>query len=378
VNDRDYRPEETHVLNLCRPKQLKPVRHNVLLVLILSGIFFLISTSVCMPVNEAKPPIDYSRLIEFIKAANADTPLYPFAPFEKELDFTVHQLNLSYINNHPGLLKKIRLALNTKELQWKLENFKYRVVFVPETREEYATLYKSYCTDVIDYVLTKTQLKNPFSAITNLNSEKPSVSEINEGITAFIVHNLAKEFVYTYGFYNPQQKKVIIELDHKSFIGEVGSYISTVSQAGDGNFVFVKNNYTIWQNSAENPYTALMVPVEETLHINLRDYTESAIRETLRSGMKPDIDDVTRIVEEWVAVEEAITGGLVNGLLPDFLSNVITEFKPTWIESDLTTKSTMKRYRYLKKGIQIVENLGVIKSIHLYRESPYAFRDLLI
>ena len=69
---------------------------------------------------------------------------------------------------------------------------------------------------------------------------------------------------------------------------------------------------------------------------------------------------------------------MVYGLLPEFLYNAITEFQSTWIESDLATKSTMKRYRYLKKGIQVVEDLGVKKSIHLYRENPHAFRDLLI
>jgi hypothetical protein len=87
---------------------------------------------------------------------------------------------------------------------------------------------------------------------------------------------------------------------------------------------------------------------------------------------------VSRIVEEWIAVEEAITGGLVYGLLPEFLSNSITTFQPDWIESDLTAKSSMKRYRYLKKGIQVVEKLGVQESIHMYREDPQAFRDLLI
>lgn len=378
MNDQEYRPQKMYVLNLFRPKHLKPVRRNVLQLLILSKIFFLVSTSMSLALNEPAPSNDYSRLLEFIETANIENPLYPFDAFENELDSTVHQLNLSYLKDHPDLLDKIRLALNTEELQWKLENFKRRLVFVPETREEYASLFKSYCTDVIDYVLMKTQLQNPFSGITNLNSDIPAVPEINEGITAFLVHNLAKEFVYTYGFYSPHQKKVIIELGQKSFIGEVGSYTSSVSQTEDGSFVFAKNKYTIWQNSAENPYTALMVPVEETFHITLRDYTENAIKETLISGPEHDIGDVHRIVEEWIAVEEAISGGLVYGLLPEFLYNAITEFQSTWIESDLATKSTMKRYRYLKKGIQVVEDLGVKKSIHLYRENPHAFRDLLI
>jgi hypothetical protein len=144
--------------------------------------------------------------------------------------------------------------------------------------------------------------------------------------------------------------------------------------------VFTKNKYTIWQNNAKNPYTALMVPVEETLHITLRDYTENAIRQKLvsTSASMDESGEVSRIVEEWIAVEEAIAGGLVHGLLPEFLSNSIKTFQSDWIESDLATKSTMKRYRYLKKGIQVVKKLGIQRSVHMYRESPQAFRDLLI
>ena len=363
---------------------LQPMRYVIIQLLMLSMIVFIMSSSVIQASNEPgkniELPTDYSRLLEFIETANIEEPLYAFDAFEKELDAAVHQSNLEYLKSHPDLLNKIRLELNTKELQWKLENFKRRLLFVPETREEYASLFKSYCTDVIDYVLAKTHLQNPFTDITNLNSEIPEVSENDEGITAFLVHNLAEEFVYTYGFYNPQQKKVVIELDQKSFIGEVGSYTSSLSQTGDGTFVFAKNKYTIWQNNAKNPYTALMVPVEETIHITLRDYTETAIREKIMSqpASMRKTAEVSRIVEEWIAVEEAITGGLVYGLLPEFLSNSITTFQPNWIESDLTVKSSMKRYRYLKKGIQVVEKLGVQRSIHMYREDPRAFRDLLI
>ena len=92
--------------------------------------------------------------------------------------------------------------------------------------------------------------------------------------------------------------------------------------------MFKRKNYTIWQNSAENPYTALMAPVEETFHIALRDYTERAILEKLQTRSTHGIAEVNRIVDEWIAVEEAIAGGLVYGLLPEFLSKKFTEFNP--------------------------------------------------
>jgi len=350
---------------------------NILLLSVLSLAVFVSSTSISSVQNENKPLKEYSRLIEFIKTANIEEPLYAFDAFEKKLDPAVHQLNLAYFEEDPELLRKIRFELNTEELRWKLENFKRRLLFVPEIRKEYATLFKGYCDDVIDFVLTKTQLQNPFSALMTLNDEKPKLPEADAGITAFLVHNIAEEYVYSYGFYDSQQKKVVIELDQKVFIGEVGSYSSSISQAEDGTFVFARNNYTIWQNSAKNPYTALMVPVEETFHISLRDYTQKAIREKLVSDSVHSIVEVNRIVDEWIAIEEAIVGGLVYGLLPEFLSQSVTNFQPAWIEADLASKRKMKRYRYLNKGIQVVAELGINKSIDLYRLDPRAFRNLL-
>jgi hypothetical protein len=374
-------PSETRQLHR---KRSQPVKCLIMRFLILPLIVLFMSASVISASNEIEKnrerSVDYSRLLQFIEAAKLENPMYAFDDFEKELDVSVHQLNLDYLNEHPDLLDKIRLALNTEEFDWKLENYKRRLLFVPEFRKEYALLFKSYCTDVIDYVLARTQLQNPYSGITNLTSEIPEMSETDEGIAAFLVNNLAEEFIYTYGFYNIQKKKVVIELDQKSFTGEVGSYSSSIAQTDDGSFVFTKNKYTIWQNNAKNPYTALMVPVEETLHITLRDYTENAIRQKLvsTSASMDESGEVSRIVEEWIAVEEAIAGGLVHGLLPEFLSNSIKTFQSDWIESDLATKSTMKRYRYLKKGIQVVKKLGIQRSVHMYRESPQAFRDLLI
>ena len=45
----------------------------------------------------------------------------------------------------------------------------------------------------------------------------------------------------------------------------------------------MRNNYTIWQNSAQLTYNALIVPIEETLHIALRPYTEKAIRNEIEN-----------------------------------------------------------------------------------------------
>jgi hypothetical protein len=378
VDERNPGGKKTYLKNMSPNKWSNPGAHKILVLTILPWIFLdtaFVSSSVQ---NEIQPSKQYSRLVECIQAANVEDPLIAFSVFEKEFDPSVHAANLAFFNEDSELISQIRTALNASELRWELENYKRRLLFVPETRAEYATLFKTYCKDVIDFILTQTQLQNPFRALQILDYENTEVPDTDNGITAFLVHNLAEEFVYSYSFYNSQKKKVVIELDQKVFIGEVGSYSSSIYQAADGTFVFVKNNYTIWQNSAKNPYSALMVPVEETFHISLRDYTQQAIRAELAANSVKSIDEVQRIVDEWVAVEEAIVGAMVFSLLPEFLRKSASNFQPAWIEEDFAVKHTLERYKYLGKGIEVVAELGVRNSLDLYRENPEAFRKLLI
>ncbi|NIS15920.1 MAG: hypothetical protein GWN55_09870, partial [Phycisphaerae bacterium] len=133
-----------------------------------------------------------------------------------------------------------------------------------------------------------------------------------------------------------------------------------------------------WQNSAANPYTALMVPAEETLHIALRGYTESAIRKAVEQSHQRSLKSVEKIVEDWMAVEEAIVGGIVYRLFPSILEERIEDLPPSRIEMDLIAKSQFEKYRHLEKGITVVEEIGYREAIRMYSKDPAAFRDLLL
>ena len=50
----------------------------------------------------------------------------------------------------------------------------------------------------------------------------------------------------------------------------------------------------------------------------------------------------------------------------------------TPLEKDLETKSHSIKFRYLKRGIEVVEELGYQKALHLYQTDPKKFRDMLI
>jgi hypothetical protein len=121
-----------------------------------------------------------------------------------------------------------------------------------------------------------------------------------------------------------------------------------------------------------------MVPVEETLHIALREHTQQAILESLEKEAVQGLKDARKIIEDWVSVEEGIVGGLVHSLMPRILDNYLDPLPTVLVEKDLAAKSQSIKYRYLKRGIEVVVDLGYQKALHLYKTDPIKFRDLLI
>jgi hypothetical protein len=118
--------------------------------------------------------------------------------------------------------------------------------------------------------------------------------------------------------------------------------------------------------------------VEETLHIGLRTNTENAIRKTIQETAPGDIAGVRKIVDDWISVEEAIVGGLVNVLLPPVLERYGTPVPAELIDADLKSKGANRKYRLLQRGIEVVREMGYKTSIELYREHPFKFREMLI
>lgn len=321
---------------------------------------------------------DYTRLLELIQLDDQQQPLYVFNNFAEEFDKDSHRASQQYFKEHPALIERIKDKLEGGKLRWKLSNSKHRLLFVPENRSEYAILYKNYCLEVIQAILDKTGFDNPYDSIQTLNRSKPVRHEKNEGVTAYIVHNLAKEYVGTYIFSDQTDKKIKIELKGKLYSGDVGAYTSTLIMNEKGTVEFLKDQYTIWQNSSDNPYTALMVPAEETLHITLRGYTESAIKKTVEQSRQRSLKSVEKIVEDWMAVEEAIVGGIVYRLLPHILEEHIKDLPLSDIEMDISVKRQFEKYRHLEKGITLVEEIGYREAIRMYSKDPTAFRDLLL
>ncbi len=354
----------------------QPMRcnHKKTLMLLLFVMISVFSTP-----SNTEPMRDYSPLLEFIALEDQEDPLYPFDDFQEEMDMESHLANVAFFEKHQELLERIRHDLPGEDIRYRLEGMERRLLFVPETRQLYATLYESYCKDVINEVLEKTGLENPFIRIASLLNERPEISESEKGVSAYLVHNLVKEYVAAYVFSGRGSRQVRVEVKGQEFVGEVGSFTTNVLLEDDGTLAFTQAPFTIWQNSARNPYTALMVPAEETLHIAVRGVTEMVIRGQMEKQAVKDVETLREIVDEWIAVEEGVVGGLVNTLLPEILERFMPGLVPqSLMIQDIEEKSRFQRYRYLKAGVSLARRMGHRKWLGMFQVAPRQVRALLM
>jgi hypothetical protein len=331
----------------------------------------------CISSDASPKPGDYSRLVEFLNLQQQEeSPLYAFNTFEDDVTPDSPQTDLRFFNEHPTLVRNIRNDLGNGSIQWRLEHSRHRLLFVPETREAFARLFEGYCRDVIDYILRKTDLENPYVTIETLLREKPDLSQ--SGVHVFLVHNLAKEVVGTYVFSNPIRESIMIEISRKTFLGEVGSYTTNIRFRPSGEPEFLWDSFTVWQTTAKNPFAVLCVPVEETLHIALRDHTHRVIQQHLDPEEMKDAAAPEAVVDDWMAVEEALVGGVTYALLPSFLKRTSVEIPDSLIEEEIDSRTQFSQYRHLRNAIEAVHRVGYKNAIRMYQDHPENFRELLL
>lgn len=342
------------------------------LILACPGIFFPSPPSTAA----WDPDASCTRFLEAAGSGDTDAPHYAFGDFETGFDPKIQASNLEYFKTHPDLLEQIRTDLGGKELQWRLNRLSHRLLYATETRPDYIVQFESYCREIIGEVLHVLELPNPYSRIVTLTRETPS-QEKGEGFSAYIVRDLVTEYQATYEFSNTSDEKVVINLSGQVASGEVGSYSSSLTLDDKGGVHFIRDSHTIWQNSAKNPYTVLMTPVEETLHILLRESTEAAIRRVVESRADYTLKEIEKIVDEWISVEEAIVGGLVYHLLPPILERRIGAIPDDLISADIKTKEQFLKYDKLGSGIRLVAARGTKACLELYLKSPEVVKELL-
>ncbi len=352
--------------------------------LVLSAVFLFLpnlpgAESADLSQNPLKD-FKYEQLFKSLNISEPSTDFVAFSDFEKDTDKADHNASLEYLTSRPDLIERIREDLDSKEVHWQLEGLTCRLLYVPEDRKDVSGLFADYCRDTIEDLLGRTGLVNPYNSISVLNGQKNAVIESGEqGVNAVIVQDLAREYIAHYQFSGDSTKRVELGLTGQTKINEVGSYSSYLQYSEKiGAWQFFRNQQTVWKSASANPYTVLMTPLEETLHISLRKYTEKAILTTINAKQKtPSLKEVQDVVEDWLAVEEGIVGGLVYSLVPDVVLGRIPDLPREWIQADLESKAGFHKYRFLPQAIKMVQNYGLKKSIHSYAQDPVAIRNML-
>jgi hypothetical protein len=331
--------------------------------------------------NASNTTTDYMRLMDYIQKEDLSDPLMVFGGIEENFDRRLNQENLAYINANSELLKQIQSHISGDHLRWQLNTSFKQLWVVPEQRDEYARLFEQYCRDAVEFLLRRIDQPSPYRTIATLKGPLPEPRLTGQaGITAYLVHNIADEYIEEYLFFNQDndENRIKIKLSNREFDGKIGSYTSKLVIGAENQFEFVRENFTVWQNSARNPYNVFIVPIEETLHIILRSATEQAMHEEL-THLKPEkLQEVKDVIDHWMAVEEAVVGGLVWQIMPELLDQLAQGVSKLPLAQTMAERDAHEQYRFLDKGIDLVTRLGVDETIHLYKSSAKEFQSKLI
>jgi hypothetical protein len=335
----------------------------------------LVCVSVHAGASGDKRP-DYAVLFKFISMDDLEQPLVSFGEAELAIDRQRNQENIAFLNGDQSFLNRLNAELPGPGIKWKLEQAHQQLLLVPEKRAAYAALFEQYCKDAVAFLLDYIDAPSPYSRITTFQaSEAAVVGSQTGGITAYLVHNIASEYVEKYHFFidGKEQSGVRIQMRNRVFSGILGSYTSSLKIGTNRQLRFVRDAFTIWQNSAKRPINVFIVPIEETLHILLRPSTETAMIRQIEALPAAGRQDIEAIIDDWLAVEEAVVGGLVHHIMPLLLRRFTGASMEAQLEEAMAARHLHSQYRYLQQGMRSVAGLGVAATVTRYRNHPEYF-----
>ena len=343
--------------------------------LLILGIASFSSAST-IPTNES----DFSQLLGYIAIKDRQDPLMAFGKAEQDFDRRLNRENIAYLNQNKALLQQIQSQLDGQPLKWQLSASFKQLLVVPENREAYAHLFESYCKASVAYLLERIHMPSPYEKITTLKEPLPPAPAVApKGITAYLVHNLVDEYIEEYDFFkaDDDQKHIRIKLSNREFDGKIGSVTTRLKIGENNQFEFIREPYTLWQNSAQDPLNVFIVPIEETLHLLMRPATEAAMRSDLARLKPTQLDEVQRLVDNWIAVEEAIVGGVVWQVMPDVLARFVHTRQASQLAQAFAEREQHPQYRLLNQAIKLVADMGIDRSLALYQHNAQDFKALV-
>lgn len=344
-------------------------------------LFISAGSSTLLASTDVRENPDYSRLLGFVKLKDLEHPLVAFGGAEDDFDRKLNRENIAFMNQDKALLARIQSQFKGERLKWHLTTSFKQLLAVPENRAEYAQLFENYCHTAVGYLLGRIRMPNPYSHFVTLKGPLPDLPDTPDpqGITVYLVHNLVDEYIEEYLFFSQDddQSKIKIKLSNRVDDGKVGSVTSQVTIGADNQFEFSRLPYTVWQNSAKNSLNVLIVPIEETLHILMRPSTERAMKAELAEIHPTRLAQVQEVVDHWIAVEEAIVGGVVWQVVPEVCARFVPQEDTNRLTIALAEREEHPQYRLLRQAIKTVADIGVNQALAIYRNNPLDFKEMI-
>lgn len=320
---------------------------------------------------------DVEQVSHIPQMAEREGPLLVFRDYEPDPDVEVEQhirLQLGQRKDLLGLLKK-KIAFE-KRVKLSVDDLQVRLMFVPQLEEAYAAAYKRYCIDITKYLFIMNAMESFYTTVTSPRESHPAIAE--NGISAFLVHRLAKEYRAVCKFTAESGRSVKFKANGAIFSNHLGAVDLEIESLAPGKFGLKRKPFTIWQDDTENLYTLMSVPVEETLHFQLGRATDREISLSIEKQPSLSLSAVQKLAEEWMAVEESVVGGLVNRVLARYCDHNDLALPSAFSEeTNKPSVPALHQYRYRNQGIRLVENLGIQATMTMYMQSPSAYRERL-
>ncbi|MEE4111240.1 MAG: hypothetical protein V2I40_00405 [Desulfobacteraceae bacterium] len=309
--------------------------------------------------------------------AEREGPRLVFRDFVPDPDLEVEQHIRLQLGQRKDMLDLVRKKIGFEnQVRLSVEDIQVRLMFVPQLREAHADAYQRYCRDITAYFFELNEMDNCIAAITSPNESYPPLAQ--NGISAFVVHRLAKDFRAVCRFTAESGLSVKYNASGAIFSNHLGAVDLEIQSIGPGQYGLSRREFTMWQTNTDNLYALMSIPVEETLHYQLGKATDREIAASMNNQPPENLYAAQRLAEAWMAVEESVVGGLVNRVLDRYCTqhHMVSPFS---VHGEaLPAVPSLHQYRYRDRGIRLVNNLGFQEAFALYMQSPSSFKDQLL
>lgn len=311
--------------------------------------------------------------------ASAETltgPLLPFRTLGEDPDGEIKAHIYGEVARQPGLMKRLKARLGAdRPITLALKGLRIDLKYIPETRPALADAYRDYCREAVRHTCRMVQLPSFYKGVFVPRTANPEIAT-GDGVSAYVVHRLVKDYQAICEF-TGSGGSVKFKVAGAIYSSHLGAVEMDVEGLPDGSYRIARRNYTIWQDYGDNFYTLLQIPVEETLHYLMGRHTDRHLLHQLHQDAVRQTAQVEEIANHWMAVEEALVGGLVAQILPALIRSQSLRLADGDIQRSAAAKAGLPQYRFRDLGLRLVESLGAQAAMQMYREDPTAFQRQL-